>query len=125
MFSIICFIFYPQYFCSIVQQELVQKGKENIGVEGKGTRPTRGFKAKKKVSFKPKGVLGPGVGQDSSPGCAGSKGVRPSSFSFPLLEKSKGTNALRSCLAGASSSAGGAPTADLGNSAWVREGWPI
>jgi hypothetical protein len=58
---------------------IAQKGKEKVGVEGKGPRPMRGFKAKKKVSFfKPKAGLGLGVGQGRGPRYSGSNGGSPS-----------------------------------------------
>jgi hypothetical protein len=58
---------------------IVQKGKGKFGVEGKGPRPMRGFKAKKKVSFfKPKAGLGLGVDQGRGPEYSGSNKGSPS-----------------------------------------------
>lgn len=61
-----------------VPHVIAQKGKEKVGVEGKGPRPMRRFKAKKKVSFfKPKAGFGLGVGQGRGPGYSRSSGESP------------------------------------------------
>jgi hypothetical protein len=105
---------------SKVQQELGQKGKEKIEAEGIGLKHTREFKPKKKMSFKPKGVVGSGVGL---------KGVKPSSC-FQLVEKLLDSMTLRTCLARESSLAGGSSSTCmvgvalpfiLGSFEWVCE----
>jgi hypothetical protein len=67
----------------IVPHVMIHKGKEKIGLEGKGPQTLTRFKAKKKVVFfKPKAGVGLGVGQNRRLGCSGFSGRRLSPCSL-------------------------------------------
>ena len=71
---------------SVVKKVVDLKGKEKMGVEGWGPKPTRGFKPKRKMVFKPKVVVGSG---------AGPNGVEPS---FPLQMHTVGESSVAGAL---------------------------
>jgi hypothetical protein len=93
---------------SVVKKVVKPKGKEKMGVEGWGPKPTRGFKPKRKMVFKPKVVVGLG---------ARPKGVKPS---FSLQMHTVGESSVAVALSSVRL-AGVSLRLASGNEKWARE----